>query len=221
MSAQSTLPLVLVALCLLCAAAAVRVETRYGSIDGVVSATLQPLGFAQSYRGIPFAAPPTGALRWARPQPPASWTAVREAKEWPPYCPQSVLPGGSEDCLYLNVAVPGAAPPVGKKLPVLVWFFGGAFVLGDSHEFGWYDGQHLATRNDVIVVTVNYRLQAFGFLADGVAQAEQGRCGHWRCCCCWWWWWWWWWCCCCCCAAVAAAAAGWLCCCWCCCCRSC
>jgi len=121
------------------------------------------------FRGIPFAAPPVGALRWKPPQPVAPWKDVRRADHFGPRCMQRPLfsdmvfrsDAVSEDCLYLNVWMP--AGPHGGKLPVLVYFYGGGFVGGDGSELR-YDGASLARRG-IVTVTVNYRLDVFGFLA--------------------------------------------------------
>ena len=136
--------------------------------DGLVSGSLAS-GGVRAVRGIPYAAPPVGALRWREPQPAAPWRGVRDVTRFGPRCMQ--LPvfgdmvfrssGMSEDCLYLNVwAPPRAAAP---RLPVLVYFYGGGFIAGDGSE-NRYDGASLARRG-IVVVTVNYRLGAFGFLA--------------------------------------------------------
>jgi para-nitrobenzyl esterase len=121
------------------------------------------------FRGIPYAAPPLGALRWKPPQPVAPWTGVRRAERFGPRCMQRALfadmvfrsDGVSEDCLYLNVWTP--AKRGGTRLPVLVYFYGGGFVGGDGSELR-YDGASLAGRG-IVTVTVNYRLDVFGFLA--------------------------------------------------------
>ncbi|HJP98755.1 MAG TPA: carboxylesterase family protein [Rhodanobacteraceae bacterium] len=121
------------------------------------------------FRGIPFAAPPVGSYRWKPPQPVAPWTGIRHADHFGPRCMQRPLfsdmvfrsDGMSEDCLYLNVWTPAGAE--GRKLPVLVYFYGGGFVGGDGSEFR-YDGASLAERG-IVTVTVNYRLDVFGFLA--------------------------------------------------------
>ena len=123
------------------------------------------------FRGIPFAAPPLGDLRWREPQPVTRWSGVRPATEFGPRCMQQPLfsdmmfrsPGPSEDCLYLNVwtpARPGRATKGG--LPVLVYIYGGGFMAGDSSEKR-YDGAAMAKRG-IVVVTMNYRLGVFGFL---------------------------------------------------------
>lgn len=121
------------------------------------------------FRGIPYAAPPVGALRWKPPQAAAVWTGTRAADNFGPRCMQLPLfgdmvfrsDGMSEDCLYLNVWTP--AGNESRKLPVLVYFYGGGFVGGDGSEFR-YDGASLAQRG-IVTVTVNYRLGVFGFLA--------------------------------------------------------
>jgi para-nitrobenzyl esterase len=121
------------------------------------------------YRGIPYAAPPVGALRWKPPRPVAAWKGTRAADHFGPRCMQLPLfgdmvfrsDGMSEDCLYLNVWTPAGNED--RQLPVLVYFYGGGFVGGDGSEFR-YDGASLA-RHGIVTVTVNYRLGVFGFLA--------------------------------------------------------
>jgi para-nitrobenzyl esterase len=123
------------------------------------------------YKGIPYAAPPVGALRWKPPQAAAPWKGVRAAAEFSapcmqtPYAQTSIyytpLAAVSEDCLYLNVWT--AAAPAGEKRPVMVWIHGGAYTRG-SGATPTYNGEALA-RKGVVVVTVNYRLGIFGFLA--------------------------------------------------------
>ena len=122
----------------------------------------------QGYRtfdGIPYAAPPLGTRRWAPPAAPAPWPGVRDAAEPASPCPQpnGEIPGGSidEDCLYLNVTAPDDAAPAHPR-PVIVWLHGGGFTTGAGSS---YDAHRLATRGDVVVVTVNYRLGILGFLA--------------------------------------------------------
>ena len=128
------------------------------------------------FKGIPYAAPPVGTLRWKPPQPAAAWNGVRAADHFGPRCMQRPLfsdmvfrsAGMSEDCLYLNVWTPARGK--GGKLPVLVYFYGGGFVGGDGSELR-YDGASLAQRG-IVTVTVNYRLDVFGFLALPALAAE-------------------------------------------------
>jgi len=123
----------------------------------------------RAFRGIPYAAPPVGELRWKAPQPASSWTGVRAADRFAARCMQhAVFPdmdfrseGMSEDCLYLNVWTPAGS---GKaRLPVLVYFYGGGFWAGDGSE-PRYDGASMAAKG-IVTLTVNYRLGVFGFLA--------------------------------------------------------
>jgi para-nitrobenzyl esterase len=139
------------------------------------------------FRGIPFAAPPVGALRFRPPQPVAPWSGVREALTFGPMAPQlpSALEalagntplGQSEDCLTLNVWTPACD---GAKRPVMVWIHGGGFTTGTAAS-PWYSGTNLALQGDVVVVTANYRLGALGFmhLADigGEAWGSSANCG--------------------------------------------
>ena len=124
------------------------------------------------FRGIPFAAPPVGELRWREPQPVVAWSGIRQATEFAPRCMQQPLfsdmmfrsPAPSEDCLYLNVWTPAKLDGVSQgKFPVLVYVHGGGFMAGDSSEKR-YDGAALAARG-IVVVTMNYRLGVFGFFS--------------------------------------------------------
>ena len=152
------------------AAAALTVEG--GAITDV---SPDPAGIC-SFRGIPFAAPPVGELRWRTPQPVTPWSGERSADEFGPKCMQTGQPADvdplnplmSEDCLYLNVWTP--AKSAEDRLPVMVWIYGGGFKIGSGSE-PWYNGAHLAKKG-VIVVTVNYRLDAFGFLSHPELTAE-------------------------------------------------
>lgn len=146
-------------------------------VDGVIAGDRSMTGIHQInvFRGIPYAAAPVGIHRWREPQRVASWPGVRDAKAFGPRCMQMALPGirfrsssMNEDCLYLNVWAP--APSQSAKLPVLVYFHGGGFAFGDGSE-PRYDGSHLAARG-MIVVTVNYRLGAFGFMMHPEASRD-------------------------------------------------
>jgi len=136
---------------------------------GVLAGSLDPATGVRSFKGIPFAEPPVGDLRWKPPAPPRPWKGVRKAVAFGPKAMQNAVfgdmafraPGMSEDCLYLNVWAPSA--PDAGKLPVLIYFYGGGFVAGDGSE-PRYDGASMALEG-IVAVTVNYRLGAFGFLA--------------------------------------------------------
>ena len=134
-----------------------------------------------SYLGIPYAAPPIGELRWRPPQPVESWEGTRSCLRYGPSCPQqtslletALLGVGrtSEDCLYLNVWTPARSPD--EKLPVMVWIHGGSFTSG-SGSMPVYAGEKLAGAGDVVVVTINYRLGPFGFLAHPELSKESPR----------------------------------------------
>jgi para-nitrobenzyl esterase len=143
------------------------VETDRGPIAG------QARGGVREFLGIPFAAPPVGALRFRPPAPAAAWTAPRAATHRGPACvqPDTGFPREtSEDCLTLNVWAPAAA----AKEPVLVWIHGGAFFQGSGGD-DLYDGARLAERSGAIVVTLNYRVGALGFLAHRALAREAGR----------------------------------------------
>ena len=122
------------------------------------------------FLGVPYAAPPVGPLRWKLPQPVTPWSDVRDARQTGSQCPQSFSftgAGGDEDCLYLNVWAPAHA----HDAPVFLWIHGGAFVFGSGGD-ATYDGTYLAETYGVIVVTINYRLGALGFLAHDALAAE-------------------------------------------------
>src|SRR5580692_807685 len=141
------------------------VKTGSGALEG----TGPQASGVREFKGIPFAQPPIGSLRWRAPQSVAAWNGVRQAKEFGPRCMQQPIYGDmgfrsngmSEDCLYLNVWTP--AKSGGEKLPVMVYFFGGGFMAGDGSE-PRYDGESMATKG-IVAITVNYRLGVFGFLA--------------------------------------------------------
>lgn len=136
--------------------------------NGIVEGTTEKSGI-EAYKGLPFAAPPVGNLRWREPQPVKDWQGVRQAKQFGPRAMQQAVfgdmgfrsDGMSEDCLYLNVWTPAKSEK--EKLPVLVYFYGGGFIAGDGSE-GRYDGESMAQKG-IVAVTVNYRLGVFGFLA--------------------------------------------------------
>ena len=143
----------------------VRVEG--GEILGVATKTPGVV----AYKGVPYAAPPVGNLRWHAPEAVVAWQGVRKADELPPMCmqnegnPRGALSWGkvpaSEDCLYLNIWTP--AKSASKRLPVMVWIHGGAYAVGYGGS-KFIDGEGLAAQ-DVVLVTINYRLNVFGFLA--------------------------------------------------------
>ncbi len=147
------------------AAAADQVTVTGGTIQG----TTDPATDIHEYKGIPYAAPPIGDLRWQAPQPVPGWSGVRQTEHFGPRCMQQSLfgdmvfrsDGMSEDCLYLNVWTPAASSDA--HLPVLVYYYGGGYVAGDGSE-PRYDGESLARRG-IVTLTVNYRLGIFGFFA--------------------------------------------------------
>jgi para-nitrobenzyl esterase len=130
-------------------------------------------GGVDEFLGIPYAAPPVGALRWQPPQPAASWPGVRDATAFAPHCPQVASPFGqastSENCLFLNVFTPAG----GGNHPVMVWIHGGALVTGESDD---YSPAGLVA-DGVTVVTINYRLGALGFLAHPALADASGQSG--------------------------------------------
>jgi len=137
--------------------------------EGLLQGTFEPATGIRSFKGIPFAQPPVGELRWKPPLPPKNWKGVRQADKFGPRAMQRALFGDmgfrsngmSEDCLYLNVWTPASSEK--DRLPVLVYFYGGGFAAGDGSE-GRYDGESMARRG-IVAVTVNYRLNVFGFMA--------------------------------------------------------
>src|SRR5215472_1692557 len=134
------------------------VKTRMGEIRGKLD------GKVRAFRGIPYAAPPVGALRWRAPQRLAAWTGTLDATKLGSACAQMRLREqgvtGSENCLFLNIYAPDTPD---KALPVMVWIHGGTFVVGSGAQ---YDGHELAETGHLIVVTINYRLGPLGFLAN-------------------------------------------------------
>lgn len=151
------------------------VETTGGRLAGIREKNLL------AFRGIPFARPPVGALRFCPPQPPEPWAGVRDASSFGPSAPQAKVQFDAlgdmdvgeqeEDCLYLNVYTPAAD---GVRRPVMVWIHGGAFVIGSGSQAA-YDVRSLVRRGDVVAVSINYRLGALGFLDLGpLLGAESG-----------------------------------------------
>ena len=147
--------------------------------NGVVTGTADPGTGVRVLKGIPYAQPPVGDLRWKAPQPVKDWTGARPADAFGPRAMQLPLfgdmvfrsSGMSEDCLYLNVWTPAKSDR--QRLPVLVYFFGGGFVGGDGSE-PRYDGESMARRG-IVAVTVTFRLGVFGFLAHPELTRESAR----------------------------------------------
>ncbi len=135
-------------------AKAPRVKLANGILEGTLDSGIR------TFKGVPFAQPPVGHLRWREPQPPKNWTGVRQADRFGPRPMQRPIFGDmnvrsngmSEDCLYLNVWTPAKSGK--EQLPVLVYFYGGGFVAGDGSE-PRYDGESMA-RKGIVALTVNY-----------------------------------------------------------------
>lgn len=152
------------------------VTTESGPVTGTVAAG------HRSFQGIPYAAPPVGALRWASPRPHTRWSEPWDASRPGSTCPQTGdflgdKPSENEDCLTLNVTTPRRT--ANRPLPIMVWIHGGGFYSGSGDIYG---AEQLAIRGDVVVVTVNYRLGVFGFLAHpslngGASQQRSGNFG--------------------------------------------
>lgn len=155
------------------------VRTRSGVLDGVPGRNPEVTVF----KGIPYAAPPIGELRWKAPEPAASWQDVRHADAFGPNCMQNIVQerkpwtyefmahgAVSEDCLYLNVWTTARG---GDRRPVFVYIYGGGFTEG-SGSVPVYDGEGLAKKG-LVVVTFNYRVGPFGFLAHPELTKESGR----------------------------------------------
>ncbi|XP_040185273.1 carboxylesterase 5A-like isoform X1 [Rana temporaria] len=173
------------------------VHTRYGKLLGKTVTVKETDRKVHVFYGVPFAKPPVGELRFAESQPPESWNGVREATEQPPMCLQSKegmqlfvdlikaktkLPPTSEDCLYLNVFTP-ADRGQNAKLPVLVGIHGGGLAMGGAMMF---EGSALSAYENVITVSIQYRLGILGFFSSGDSQApgnygfvDQVKALHW------------------------------------------
>ncbi|MGH9740072.1 MAG: carboxylesterase/lipase family protein [Candidatus Acidiferrales bacterium] len=152
-----------------------RVHVTGGTIAGTA------VNGVSEFKGIPFAAPPVGALRWKAPQPVRPWHGVRQTTAFGPACMQSAFGGGggpvgpgisvNEDCLYLNVWTPAKTPS--EKLPVIAWIYGGGFTGGMTSS-PLYDGTHFAQKG-VVFVSISYRVGSFGFLATPQLSRESGH----------------------------------------------
>jgi para-nitrobenzyl esterase len=169
----SKLALALAAATLLPAAIPTTVQVERGRVKGAAASGVT------AFKGIPFAAPPVGALRWKAPQPTPAWKGVHDATGFGPRCMQGNVyddmifrdKGPSEDCLYLNVWTPAASAKA--RLPVMVWIYGGGFSAGATSE-PRQDGENLAKKG-VVVVSMNYRLGVFGFFAHADLAKESGH----------------------------------------------
>lgn len=155
-----------------------QVTTSYGTVQGTTSDLNDAVTV---YKGVPFASPPTGDLRWIAPTSPAPWSGVLNATSFSADCAQApteldLFSSGSpdicEDCLYMNIWAPANATPE-SNLPVYVWIYGGRFESG-AGSVPTYDGSHLASK-DIIVANFNYRMGPFGFLAHPDLSAESGH----------------------------------------------
>ena len=152
-------------------------SSRRSLEQGLLVGFASPIHAAHVWKGIPFAAPPTGPLRWRAPRPPAPWEGRFEALTAGEPCVQFAARGeevrGSEDCLTLDVYAPRFAasevPHGTARLPVMVWIHGGGNTMGDASV---YDGSRLAAEHDVIVVSIQYRLGVFGWLAHRALRAS-------------------------------------------------
>ncbi|NXF09936.1 SASB hydrolase, partial [Smithornis capensis] len=155
------------------------VETKYGRVRGYQFKVDMAERSVNVFLGLPFAKPPVGSLRFSEPQPPEPWKGVRDATSYPPMCLQDPAQGQyfsdmitnrkekvplqvSEDCLYLNVYTPISTGE--QKLPVFVWIHGGGLVFGAAST---YDGSALAAFENVVVVTIQYRLGVLGYFSTG------------------------------------------------------
>lgn len=156
-------------------------ESHVTLTDGTVAGT--EIDGVRAFFAIPYAAPPLAERRWRAPEAPEPWQGTRDASEPGPDCVQLDLLTGkvkktdtSEDCLHVNVWSPSPAPTT--SLPVMVWLHGGGFTGGSGHQAGSYAGEHLVKAGPVVVVTFNYRLGPFGFMAHPDLTAEAGASGN-------------------------------------------
>lgn len=145
------------------------VKLEAGTVSGAATGSPE----VRVFKGIPYAAPPVGDLRWRAPKPAAHWEGTRKAEEFSPVCMQGGNQKMSEDCLYLNVWT--SAKSVNEKLPVMFWIYGGGYYTGSGSQT-MYDGEALAKKG-AVVVTFNYRLGEFGFFAHPELTKESDRRG--------------------------------------------
>ncbi len=177
-------PLLVASLLVLLVVHDVRAEGTVKLDTGEISGTVVEKDGAppvRAFKGVPFAAPPVGELRWKPPARAKKWEGVRACTKVGAACPQPAVPlftvaeGQSEDCLYLNVWTAAPAGETSTKLPVMVWIHGGSYTFGSGGQ-DMYDGTSLA-RQGVVVVTINYRLGPFGFLSHPALSKESGHGG--------------------------------------------
>jgi len=152
----------------------VTVETPFGALRGFVTESNK----SQHFLGVPFAEPPVADLRWKPPTGPKNWTGVYDADWFGNSCPQesgamTLLTNISEDCLYLNVYRPNKPAPPGG-FPVMVFVYGGSWKEGSSSFILYWGDKDISIAEDVILVTINYRLVAFGFLASDTIRKQTG-----------------------------------------------
>jgi para-nitrobenzyl esterase len=156
-----------------CGTDPITVTTPDGPLEGETD------GDVKLFRGIPYARPPVGDLRFAPPEPVEPWQETLAANAFKPACSQLSIDGkefntsSSEDCLYLNVWAPEGDGP----FPVMFWIPGGGYIIGSGAQ-SEFDGQHLAEQREVVVVTINYRLAAFGFLGHPALREIEGTTGN-------------------------------------------
>ncbi len=153
-------------------------QTEVKTTTGMLAGARHDGGALRVFKGVPYAAPPVGERRWKAPAPPLPWRGVRQATGFGAQCMQPPVFSdivfdrpASEDCLFLNVWTPAAS--AAARLPVMVWIHGGGYQAGASHE-ARHDGTALARRG-VVLITVNYRLGVFGFLAHPALSKDDSR----------------------------------------------
>lgn len=182
MSSQKIFSFAVIFLSLLLLSHSSRAQLRYvqqRTANGILEGVVSPDGKVRTFKGIPYAAPPVGPLRWKPPQPVSPWTGVRKAVDYGPRCMQTRVyddmifhdAGPSEDCLYLNLWMPEFRSKA--RLPVMVWIYGGGFVAGSTSE-PRQDAGNLCKKG-VLVVSMNYRLGIFGFFSHPDLAKESGH----------------------------------------------